>query len=72
MTMVEKTRMARELIPTCNRFPSIPIVFITAQDDSIGRLRVQAMQLGALAFLQKPFGDEDLLRAVRSVMKKQP
>jgi FixJ family two-component response regulator len=43
----------------------IPIVFMTAQYDNEGRMRERALRAGALAFLQKPFGDEDLLSAVR-------
>jgi FixJ family two-component response regulator len=44
---------------------SIPIVFVTAQHDDDGAMRARAMSQGALAFLSKPFGDEDLIRAVR-------
>src|SRR5882672_3520 len=47
----------------------IPIVFITAQEDSDGRMQAQALQAGALAFLRKPFGGTDLLRAVRSAVR---
>ncbi len=40
----------------------IPVVFISAYvDDPTRRL---AMQAGAIAFLQKPFEEEALLRAV--------
>jgi FixJ family two-component response regulator len=43
----------------------IPIIFVTAQDDADGSLQAQALQAGALAFLRKPFDEEDLLRALR-------
>jgi FixJ family two-component response regulator len=44
----------------------IPIIFITAYDNKDARL--QAMQAGAVAFLGKPFNDEQLLQAVRSAL----
>jgi FixJ family two-component response regulator len=47
----------------------VPIVFITAQEDGDGRMRAQALRSGALAFLRKPFSDEDLLNAVRSALQ---
>lgn len=49
----------------------IPIVFITAQEDSGGRMKAQALRAGAVAFLHKPFGDEDLLHAVRSASEER-
>ena len=42
----------------------IPIIFITAYDDKESRRR--AMQAGAVAFLSKPFTDEQLLRCICS------
>src|ERR1700746_580013 len=42
----------------------IPIIFITAYDDNDSRR--QAMHAGAVAFLGKPFSDEQLLQAIRS------
>jgi len=42
---------------------SIPIIFITARDDKESRRR--AMQAGAIAFLGKPFTDEQLLQGIR-------
>ncbi len=45
---------------------SIPIVFITAYDDKESRRR--AMQAGAVAFLGKPFSDDELLQTVRSAL----
>jgi FixJ family two-component response regulator len=44
----------------------LPIIFITGYDDTESRRR--AMQAGAVAFLAKPFSDELLLQAVRSVL----
>jgi FixJ family two-component response regulator len=41
----------------------IPIVFVTAYENKVSRQ--QAMQAGAVAFLAKPFGDEQLLQTVR-------
>jgi FixJ family two-component response regulator len=45
----------------------IPIIFITAYDNKDSRQ--QAMQAGAVAFLGKPFNDEDLLRTIRSALR---
>jgi FixJ family two-component response regulator len=44
----------------------IPIIFITAYDDTESRRR--AMQAGAVAFLGKPFSDEQLLQWIRSAL----
>ena len=41
----------------------IPIIFITAHDDQESRRR--AIQAGAIAFLGKPFSDEQLLQGIR-------
>jgi len=46
----------------------IPIIFITAYDDKLSRGR--AMQAGAVAFLRKPFSDEELLQTVRSALEQ--
>jgi FixJ family two-component response regulator len=45
---------------------SVPIIFITAYDDKESRRR--AMQAGAVAFLDKPFSDEQLLQTLRSAL----
>ena len=45
----------------------IPVIFITAYDDKASRGR--AMQAGAVAFLDKPFSDEQLLQTVRSALR---
>jgi FixJ family two-component response regulator len=42
---------------------SIPIIFITAYGD---KSRRRALQAGAVAFLDKPFNDEQLLKSLRS------
>ena len=46
---------------------SIPIIFITAYESKESRRR--AMQAGAIAFLGKPFSDEQLLQTIRSAME---
>src|SRR5262249_23412238 len=48
----------------------IPIIFITAYDDKESCRR--AMQAGAVAFLSKPFSDEQLLQAIRSALTCGP
>lgn len=45
----------------------IPIIFVTAYDDNASRKK--AMQAGAVAFLGKPFNDEELLRAIRLALR---
>ena len=45
----------------------IPIIFITAYENKVSRQ--QAMQAGAVAFLGKPFGDEELLQTIRSALQ---
>jgi FixJ family two-component response regulator len=47
----------------------IPIIFITAYDDKESRR--QAMQAGAVAFLSKPFNDEQLLQTLRSALENE-
>lgn len=44
----------------------IPIMFITAHGNK--ESRQQAMQAGAVAFLDKPFGDEQLLQCIGSAL----
>ena len=48
---------------------NIPIIFITAYDDTASRKR--ALQAGAVAFLGKPFTDEILLQTIRSTLQRQ-
>jgi FixJ family two-component response regulator len=45
----------------------IPIIFITAYDDQESRRR--ALRAGAVAFLGKPFTDQQLLQAIRSALR---
>lgn len=42
----------------------MPVIFISAHDEIEARLRARAFELGARAFLRKPFGGDDLLRVV--------
>jgi FixJ family two-component response regulator len=44
----------------------LPILFITAHGDAATRAR--ALSAGSVAFLDKPFSDEDLLRAVQAAL----
>jgi FixJ family two-component response regulator len=46
---------------------SIPIIFITAYDSTEYQRR--AIQAGAVAFLGKPFSDEQLLQTIQSALK---
>jgi FixJ family two-component response regulator len=45
----------------------IPAIFVTAEDDADGRLRVQMEQAGAVAVLHKPCDQEELARLVQAV-----
>jgi FixJ family two-component response regulator len=45
----------------------IPTIFITAHGDA--RMRMQALQAGAVEVLAKPFDDEVLLNSVRSALE---
>src|SRR5580704_9869961 len=45
----------------------IPVIFITTHDDQKSRRR--ALRAGAVAFLDKPFTDQQLLQAIRSVLR---
>jgi FixJ family two-component response regulator len=45
----------------------MPLIFITAQSDEATRAR--ALRAGAVAFLDKPFSDEVLLRAVQAALQ---
>ena len=48
---------------------SIPIIFITAYRNK--QVYRKAMQAGAVAFLEKPFGDEQLLATIRSILQER-
>src|SRR5882757_3387978 len=41
---------------------AVPVIFVTGQADE--ELRTRALKDGAVAFLNKPFSDEDLLDAI--------
>ena len=45
---------------------TIPIIFITGHGDI--PMAVRAMKQGAVEFLPKPFGDEELLTAIRTAL----
>ena len=45
----------------------IPIIFITAHEDDAQR--TQALEAGAVAFLHKPFYEEELLKAIDAALK---
>ena len=47
----------------------IPIIFVTAYDDNESRRR--AMRAGAVAFLGKPFNDEQLLETIRLALRRE-
>ena len=47
----------------------IPIIFITAYEDKESHRL--AMQAGAVAFLAKPFSDEQLLQWIRSALRQE-
>jgi FixJ family two-component response regulator len=46
----------------------IPVIFITAHDHN--RMEDEAMRLGAVAYLRKPFDEQCLLNAVASIVRR--
>jgi FixJ family two-component response regulator len=46
----------------------VPIIFMTAHES--GQQRKQALAAGAVAFLNKPFEEKDLLSAIDEALKK--
>ena len=47
---------------------TLPAVIITGRDDL--QMRMRAMQAGAVAYLLKPLDEEDLLQALKEVLKR--
>jgi len=47
---------------------TVPIIFISAHDDA--EAQSHAMQAGAVAFLQKPFTEKDLLDAIHKALER--
>jgi FixJ family two-component response regulator len=47
----------------------VPVIFISAHDEAECGPKGGAFELGALAFLRKPFGGDDLLRVVHNAMQ---
>lgn len=62
MTGVELQRQLRSMSL------DLPIIFITAFEDP--DLRAQALEAGAIAFLYKPFAEQDLLNAINVALKQ--
>ncbi len=56
--------LQRRLVDTDRK---IPIVFVSAHEDRASKS--QALEAGATAFLNKPFGDETLLEVVDSALR---
>lgn len=52
----------------CSSGPPLPVIFITARRDSGARER--ARRAGAVAFLEKPFDDGQLLASIRSAIRR--
>ena len=48
---------------------TIPVIMVTANEE---RVRAQALELGAVAVLRKPFEGEVLPAAIRSTLKHPP
>ena len=46
----------------------LPIIFVTSHSDDIARAR--ALEAGSVAFLYKPFHEEELLNAIDAALKR--
>lgn len=57
----------RQLVSSGNR---IPVILITAYPDNATRTR--ALQAGAIAYLAKPFNDDDLLECINAALGQTP
>jgi two-component system, LuxR family, response regulator FixJ len=64
MTGLELVRKLRSNNATC------PVILMTGHGDVA--LAVEAMKAGAADFIEKPFDDEVLLRAIRDALESQP
>lgn len=49
---------------------AVPIIFVTSHLDE--EVRARALRAGAVAFLYKPFREEELLKAIDGVVRGQP
>jgi FixJ family two-component response regulator len=58
--------LLRQLRTTTARH--IPVICVTAEDDTGGRLSTQLLQAGALAVLRKPFDPEQLVSLVQNAI----
>jgi FixJ family two-component response regulator len=50
------------------RAPEVPIVFVTSQSDE--RIKRRALQLGAMAVLEKPLSSLFLMKAIRTALRR--
>ena len=64
---VETVREIQETLKVKSRAP-IPIIFITGYADS--KMEAEAKSLNPLAYLHKPFNNEELLQTVRKALGK--
>lgn len=56
-----------ELLAVCReRYPALPVIMVTAYDTA--ESESQASELGAVAYLRKPFDNEELLRTAAEAM----
>jgi FixJ family two-component response regulator len=58
--------LQRQLAATSS---DVPIIFMTAYES--GDQRTRALEAGAVAFLNKPFDEEDLLNAIDTALKNR-
>lgn len=67
MSGIGGLELQRQLAASRSR---VPIIFVTSHiDDDV---RTRALDAGAVAFLYKPFREEELLDAIDGVVTKQP